>query len=66
MPTTKPKTKFDPVELKAEPSWYVRVAFSSGEQTYVGGFDSEAQARNGSNEIRSLGSRHIKRANMPK
>jgi hypothetical protein len=39
------KAIFDPVELKAEPSWYVRIAFPSGEQTYVGGFITEAAAR---------------------
>jgi hypothetical protein len=39
------KATFEPVELKAKPSWYVRVAFPSGEQTYVGGFITEAEAR---------------------
>ena len=43
--TGRPKATFEPVELKAEPSWYVRVAFPNGEQTYVGGFVSEAAAR---------------------
>jgi hypothetical protein len=43
--TTQPKTKFEPIELKAVPSWYVRVAFANGEQTYVGGFDTEVVAR---------------------
>ncbi len=45
MADTEPKTKFEPVELKAESSWYVRVTFSSGEQTNIGGFITEAAAR---------------------
>jgi hypothetical protein len=37
---------FEPVKLKAKPSWYVRVAFPSGQQTYVSGFNTKADARN--------------------
>ncbi len=44
MTDAKPKVIFEPVELKAEPSWYVRVAFPGGQQTYVGGFISQAAA----------------------
>jgi hypothetical protein len=45
MVDAKTKVIFEPVELKAEPSWYVRVAFSSGQQTYLGGFISQAAAQ---------------------
>jgi hypothetical protein len=45
MADTQPKTEFEPVELKSDPRWHVRVKFPSGQQTYVNGFDTEAQAR---------------------
>jgi hypothetical protein len=45
MADTKPKVIFEPVKLQATPSWYVRVAFPNGEQTYVSGFITEAAAR---------------------
>jgi hypothetical protein len=45
MADAEPKVAFKPVELKAEPSWYVRVVFPSGEQTYIGGIIREAAAQ---------------------
>jgi hypothetical protein len=40
-----PKTRFEPVKLRAVPNWYVRVAFANGEQTYLSGFETEVAAR---------------------
>jgi len=39
-----PNVTFQPVAAKAGPGWCVRVAFPGGEQTYVGGFISQAGA----------------------
>ena len=44
-PADPPKAKFEPIALRAEPSWHVRVAFAGGEQTYVDGFEAEDAAR---------------------
>jgi hypothetical protein len=40
-----PKAKFEPVRLRVEPHWYVRVTFPSGQQKYIGGFETEAAAQ---------------------
>jgi hypothetical protein len=40
-----PKTKFEPVQLKADPGWYVRITLPHGEQIQMSGFETEARAR---------------------
>jgi hypothetical protein len=40
-----PETKFEPVELKADPAWCVRVTLPHGEQIQVNRFETEARAR---------------------
>jgi hypothetical protein len=34
----KPKTKFEPVQMKAEPGWYVRITLPHGEQIHINEF----------------------------
>jgi NAD(P)H-flavin reductase len=45
MVRSKPQTKFEPVQLKAEPGWYVRITLPHGEQIQMSGFETEARAR---------------------
>jgi hypothetical protein len=40
-----PETKFEAVELKADPVWSVRVTLPHGEQIQVNQFETEAKAR---------------------
>ena len=40
----KPQTKFEPVQMKAEPGWYVRITLPHGEQIHINEFVSEAEA----------------------
>jgi hypothetical protein len=40
----KPQTKFDPVQMKAEPMWYVRITLPHGEQIHINEFTTEAEA----------------------
>jgi hypothetical protein len=42
---SEPKTKFEPVQLKAEPGWYVRITLPHGEQIQMSGFETEVRAR---------------------
>jgi hypothetical protein len=42
---SKPKTKFEPVQLKAEQGWYVRITLPHGEQIQMSGFETEARKR---------------------
>jgi hypothetical protein len=42
---SKPKTKFEPVQLKAEQGWHVRITLPHGEQIQMSGFETEARAR---------------------
>jgi hypothetical protein len=42
---SKPKTKFEPVQLKAEQGWYVRITLPHGEQIQMSGFETEARTR---------------------
>jgi hypothetical protein len=41
----KHKTKFEPVQMKAERGWYVRITLPHGEQIHIDEFISEAEAR---------------------
>jgi hypothetical protein len=41
----KPKTKFEPVQMKAEPEWYVRITLPHGEQIHIDEFITEAEAK---------------------
>jgi hypothetical protein len=41
----KHKTKFEPVQMKAEPGWYVRITLPHGEQIHIDEFIAEAEAR---------------------
>jgi hypothetical protein len=45
MAGSKPTTKFEPVQLKAEQGWYVRITLPHGEQIQMSGFETEARAR---------------------
>jgi hypothetical protein len=45
MASSKPTTKFEPVQLKAEQGWYMRITLSHGEQIQMSGFETEARAR---------------------
>ena len=45
MPGSKPKTKFEPVQMKAEPEWYVRITLPHGEQIHIDEFITEAEAK---------------------
>jgi len=45
MATHKPKTKFEPAELKAGTGWCVRLTLPSGRQPQIDGFETEAEAR---------------------
>jgi hypothetical protein len=40
----KPQTKFEPVQMKAEPMWYVRITLPHGEQIHINEFITEAEA----------------------
>ena len=42
---SKPRTKFEPVQLKAEPEWYVRITLPHGEDIHIDEFKTEAEAR---------------------
>jgi hypothetical protein len=41
----KPKTTFEPVEMKSGVGWFVRVAPARGKQLQLGGFKREEEAR---------------------
>jgi hypothetical protein len=41
----KPHTKFEPVQLKAESGWYVRVTLPHGAQTHVNYFKTAPEAQ---------------------
>jgi hypothetical protein len=45
MPGRKPKTKFEPVRMKAEPEWYVRITLPHGEQIHIDESTTEAEAK---------------------
>ena len=45
MGSPKPKTKFDPVQMKAEPGWYVRITLPHGEEIHINEFKTDAEAR---------------------
>ena len=45
MAGSKRKTKFEPVQLKAEPDWYVRITLPHGEEIHIDEFKTEAEAR---------------------
>jgi hypothetical protein len=45
MPGSEPKTKFEPVQMKAEPEWYVRITLPHGEQIHIDEFITEAEAK---------------------
>ena len=45
MAGSKRKTKFEPVQLKAEPDWYVRITLPHGEEIHIDEFKTEAGAR---------------------
>ena len=40
----KPQTKFEPVQMKAEPGWYVRITLPHGEQIHINEFITESEA----------------------
>lgn len=44
MPTPKPKTRFEPVQLKSGRGWYVRVTPPHGRETQIEGFSKRAEA----------------------
>ena len=44
MISTAGKTKFEAVQIKMGPEWYVRVALPNGERPTLGGFKTEAEA----------------------
>jgi hypothetical protein len=44
MATPRPKTKFESVQLKAEPEWYVWITLPHGEQIHINEFTTEAEA----------------------
>jgi hypothetical protein len=45
MGNSKPKTKFEPVQMKAEPGWHVRITLPHGEQIHINEFITESEAR---------------------
>jgi hypothetical protein len=45
MGSPKPKTKFDPVQMKADPGWYVRITLPHGEEIHINEFKTDAEAR---------------------
>ena len=45
MARIKPKVEFEPVEMTIRPGWYVRVTLPHGKQPKLGGFNTEAEAR---------------------
>ncbi len=45
MAGSKCKTKFEPVQLKTEPDWYVRITLPHGEEIHIDEFKTEAEAR---------------------
>jgi len=45
MGISKQKTKFAPVQLNAEPGWYVRITLPHGEDIHIDEFKTEAEAR---------------------
>ena len=42
--------KFEPVQMKAEPGWYVRITLPHGEQIHVDEFLTETEARSWIND----------------
>ena len=44
-PKPKPEIKFKPVEWKILPEWYVLVTLPDGKELRIGGFKTEANAR---------------------
>ena len=45
MARIKPRVEFEPVEMKIRPGWYVCVTLPDGKQPKLGGFNTEAEAR---------------------
>ena len=45
MAPSKQRAKFAPVQLKAEPGWYVRITLPHGEDIHIDEFKTEAEAR---------------------
>ena len=45
MAKAKPEIRFEPVEWKILPEWYVLVTLPDGKELRIGGFKTEADAR---------------------
>jgi hypothetical protein len=45
MGKSKPKTTFQPVQMKAELGWHVRITLPHGEQIHINEFITESEAR---------------------
>ena len=45
MGSSKRKTKFESVQMKAEPEWYVRITLPHGEEIHIDEFKTESEAR---------------------
>jgi hypothetical protein len=45
MSEAKSAIRFEPVEWKILPEWYVRVTLPNGKQLRIGGFENEVKAR---------------------
>jgi len=45
MGASKHETKFEPVQMKAEPGWYVRITLPHGEQIHINEFITECEAQ---------------------
>jgi hypothetical protein len=41
----KPLTKFEPIQLKADSGWYVRITLPHGVQSHINYFKTEPEAR---------------------
>ncbi len=41
----KSQTKFEPIQMKAEPAWYVRITLPHGEHIHINEFTTEAEAQ---------------------
>jgi hypothetical protein len=41
----KPHTKFEPIQLKAESGWYVRITLPHGAQSHINYFKTEPEAQ---------------------
>jgi hypothetical protein len=40
-----PHTKFEPIQLKGDSAWHVRITLPNGVQSYISFFKTEAEAR---------------------